>query len=175
MVEYLYTGHYKVQPRDSEDKCDAASPPTFHARMFALADKYLIDGLQNLSAAEFKKAVRCEESTCSLLRSINEIYSLECESSQTLRDIIVQSIRARTLPPLKSDVAEALDEITNQVPNFTKDIFISLLRQPMLGYCDHCGRDKLVPLVSLQCRCKSCGKGGASLLGERNYGGSRWI
>lgn len=144
MVNYLYTGQYEVPPKDSEEECATGSALSFHARMFDLADKYLINGLQSLSVAEFKKAARRERDTCSFLRSIAEIHSLQGESSRTLRDIVVGSVRERISQPLDSGVKEALDELTDQVPNFTKDLLNSFLDHPILGHCSHCALGKLV-------------------------------
>ncbi|KAG8412147.1 hypothetical protein J3458_014341 [Metarhizium acridum] len=167
MVEYLYTGQYEVpspQEPDDEEKRDAISPLVFHARMFDIADTYLIKGLQSLSMANFKESVRRDLDNCAFLRSIVDIYSLQCESSKILRDIVVESVRERTVRHLDSSAEEVFDEITDQIPNFTKDILSSVLHEPILGRCSHCGYDKLVPVVPLQCRCKACGKGGASSL-----------
>ncbi|EFY89470.1 BTB/POZ domain protein [Metarhizium acridum CQMa 102] len=143
MVEYLYTGQYEVpspQEPDDEEKRDAISPLVFHARMFDIADTYLIKGLQSLSMANFKESVRRD------------------------LDNLVESVRERTVRHLDSSAEEVFDEITDQIPNFTKDILSSVLHEPILGRCSHCGYDKLVPVVPLQCRCKACGKGGASSL-----------
>lgn len=164
MVDYLYTGQYEVPRPDSDEQCDTVLPLVFHAKMLDLADKYLIAGLQSISVAQFKQAVRGERDTCSFLRCISQIYSLQCESSKTLRDTVIDSVRERISQPLGSDVKEALDIVTDQVPSFTQDLLHSFLEMPILGYCSHCGPGKLVPVISLQCWCKICGKSGASIL-----------
>ncbi|KID85333.1 BTB/POZ fold protein, partial [Metarhizium majus ARSEF 297] len=166
MVEYLYTGRYEVPSSQDSDgkKHYAVLPLVFHARMVDVADAYLIEGLQSLSMAEFKKSITCVEDNCTLLRSIVDIYSLQCESSQVLRHIVVESLRERVARSLDSSLKGMLYEITEQVPSFSQDLIGSVLIKPMLGYCTRCGPEKL---VEVQCGCKNCGKGGASILEER--------
>lgn len=57
MIDYLYTGEYAGQITEPgmDDETDSISPLRVHAMMFALADKYLIEGLQALSAASYAK------------------------------------------------------------------------------------------------------------------------
>lgn len=55
MVDYLYTGNYETLPMDSSGQCQTASAMVLHARIFSLADKYLIDGLLALiNSIDFK-------------------------------------------------------------------------------------------------------------------------
>ncbi|KAF5132945.1 hypothetical protein E5D57_003567 [Metarhizium anisopliae] len=94
MVEYLYTGQYEVPSSQDSDgkKHDAILPLVFHARMFDIADTYLIKGLQSLSVTEFTRSATREPDDCTFLRSIIDVYSLQCESSKILRDVVVESI-----------------------------------------------------------------------------------
>ncbi|KAK2591152.1 Anaphase-promoting complex subunit 23 [Conoideocrella luteorostrata] len=146
MVEYLYTGQYEAQPQDLEQNEDGISPLVFHVRMFDLADKYLISGLQSLSVAEFRKIIGREGDACVFLRSIGEIYSLQCESNKILRDILVESTRERFSSPMDSDLEEVLGGMINMVPDFAIDLCLSFLRQPNLGHCGNCGTQKMVSI-----------------------------
>ncbi|EXU97757.1 BTB/POZ domain protein [Metarhizium robertsii] len=168
MVEYLYTGRYQVpSSQDSDDKKqNAVLPLVFHARMVDVADTYIIKGLKSLSMANFKKSARRDPDDCAFLRSIVDIYSLQCESSQVLRDIVVESVRERLARCLDFSKDGLLYEITKQVPSFCHDLIGSLFSKPMLGYCTRCGPEKLVEVVPLHCGCKNC-EGFASTLAEQ--------
>lgn len=153
MVEYLYTGRYEVPSSQDPDgnKYYAVSPPAFHAKMFDVADKYLIKGLQSLSVAEFKKLASRDADDYALLRSIIDIYSLQCKSGKVLRDIVVESVKERGARGLDSRAGKVLDEITDQIPSFTKDLLHSLLNRPITGHCTPCQcgidkRDQLLPV-----------------------------
>lgn len=136
MVEYLYTGQYQVpSSQDSDDKKQyAVLPLVFHARMVNIADTYIIKGLQSLSMANFKKSARRDPDDYAFLRSIVDIYSLQCESSQVLRDIMVKSVRERLARCLDFSKDRVLYEITKQVPSFCDDLIGSALSKPVLGY-----------------------------------------
>ncbi|KAL7906129.1 hypothetical protein GGI35DRAFT_458828 [Trichoderma velutinum] len=185
MVDYLYTGDYetgrpgpvaadtcKISP-DGEIAWYATAPSEVvsevvqHIRMFSLADKYLIDGLLELSKTKFRKAIREERDTCVFSRFAAEVYDLQCESSKILRDIVIESIRERVaVTPLKPDVQQAVDGLIDDIPEFAGDLARSYLQRPILGHCTTCGTHKLVSISTLQCRCAECGKGSASPLGS---------
>ncbi len=173
MIDYMYTGGYEELPsadfdRSSEqgsDKLYSTSPMVLHARMASLADMYLVDGLRHLSEAKFKEAVHQETDTLVLLGAISEVYSLQFGSCRIFRDIIIGSIRERTAqPPFDVDIKGQLEGVIAEVPDFAIDLLKSYIYQPVLGRCHMCGRDQLVSVEPLQCRCKRCGKGGASAL-----------
>lgn len=165
MVNYLYTGQYEDKPPEINKECEDTPALVVHARVFTLADKYLITGLLSLSAVEFKQAARRLTDDCTLLKSIAEIYSLKSESSRILRDITIEAVRERiAFSPQDSVTERLLDDITDEVPEFTKELLKSFRHQPNLGRCNQCGPSMLVPVLPLQCRCGICGRGGASLL-----------
>ncbi|KAL6837098.1 BTB/POZ protein [Trichoderma camerunense] len=179
MVDYLYTGNYdtytKESPKGQSEKPGEIVPGqrdvlcelVQHVKMFGLADKYLMDGLIELSRNKFKKTVRDERDTCAFSQFVAEVYDLQCESSKELRDIVVESVRERVaVTPLKPNVQEAVDGLIDEIPEFAGDLARSYLRRPILGHCTTCGTHKLVSISTLQCRCEECGKGGASPLGS---------
>ncbi|KAK4064556.1 hypothetical protein Trihar35433_8073 [Trichoderma harzianum] len=179
MVDYLYTGNYdtytKELPKGQSEKPGEIVPGqrdvlcelVQHVKMFGLADKYLIDGLLELSRNKFKKTVRDERDTCAFSQFVAEVYDLQCESSKELRDIVVESFRERVaVTPLKPTVQEAVDGLIDEIPEFAGDLARSYLRRPILGHCTTCGTHKLVSISTLQCRCEECGKGGATPLGS---------
>jgi hypothetical protein len=165
MVDYLYTGNYETLSQDSSGQCENVSAMVLHARIFSLADKYLIDGLRTLSWTKFEEAVRHEQNTCIFLQSVPEIYALQSTLSGILRNIMIESVRERTAwPPLKADVKQSLDGIIDENHEFARDLLKSYSLRPILGHCFNCGNHKIVPISPLQCRCEKCGKGGASTL-----------
>ncbi|KAL7939201.1 hypothetical protein V8C35DRAFT_275055 [Trichoderma chlorosporum] len=173
MVDYLYTGNYEVYqeeppeepingpswasacetplPSKQPPKKRAPSELIQHVKMYCLADKYLIDGLLTLSKNEFKKAIRDERNTATFCEFVAEVYDLQFESSQALREIVVESVRERiAVPPLKPKVQEALDGVLDEVPEFAADLARSYIRRPLLGHCTTCGSHKLVKVSTLQ-------------------------
>lgn len=155
MVEYLYTGQYKVpSSQDSNNKKNnAVSPLVFHARILDITNTYLIKGLQTLSVAEFKKLASRDVDDCALLRSVIDIYSLQYKSGKVLRNIVVKSVREQGAQGLNSRAGKVLDEITDQIPSFTKDLLHSLLNKPITGHCTPCQcgidkRDQVPPVPS---------------------------
>ncbi|KAK2593349.1 Anaphase-promoting complex subunit 23 [Conoideocrella luteorostrata] len=162
MVEYLYTGNYTAPYYNQKDKeNDAISPPLFHAMMAELADKYLMSELQLLSVEKFKKIARHPWDCPILLPSIADIYSLQGESNKTLREILIESVREQITASQHFEFYLALNQATDEVPAFTKDLLFSFISQPVLSSCNNCGRGKAVPIKPLQCKCADCGEGAA--------------
>ncbi|EFY86190.1 BTB/POZ domain protein [Metarhizium acridum CQMa 102] len=166
MVEYMYTGKYSPTSHSSSDElCDNTSPITFHVRMFELSKKYMIDGLQTFATCEFMEAVQQEESLCKFLRSIPEIYSLLRTPSNHLREFRVWHVRSlMAAADFDAAAKQVLDEVTENVPQFAKELLNSFIESPLMGYCHLCGEQDPVPVSPSHCRCKKCGSRGARLL-----------
>jgi len=156
-VDYLYTGNYKV---GSTDSCFALS---VHATMFAFGDKYLIEGLKDLSVKKYSDVLDRETDTAAFLRSLPDVYTMTPESARGLRDKAVWFARERLAAAHCSpEITSVFEKVADDVPEFTKDLLTSFLQQPCVGRCWDCGRNKLVAVDVLQSRCKKCGKGGAT-------------
>ncbi|KAL4863269.1 hypothetical protein BDV12DRAFT_206664 [Aspergillus spectabilis] len=74
------------------------------------------------------------------LESIPDVYHLTAPQDQTLRDSIY-------------------DEITREVPTFTKDLLDSYIASPILADCHNCG--PTMAMQALQVRCRKCSRGRA--------------
>ncbi|RYP58776.1 hypothetical protein DL770_010359 [Monosporascus sp. CRB-9-2] len=93
MVDYLYTGSYDDQGLITSDEPPVSvSAAKFNARMFALADKYQIDGLRTLSASKYSKAIEEYSSLHLFFESIPEVY-LTPDTARDLRDAALSFAR----------------------------------------------------------------------------------
>lgn len=150
MVDYFYIGDYATELTE-EDRCKGASSVlVVHAEMFALADKYAIEGLETLAAYKYERDLRRQQDAHEFFLSIPAVYELTPGSSRGLRDKVLCFARERlgrfiTL----AEVKEEFDSLTIEMPEFAKELLDSFLRHPMMGYCYGCGRDKLVPVMPL--------------------------
>lgn len=163
MVDYFYIGDYATDLTEEDRGKGVTSVLLVHAEMFALADKYAIEGLETLAADKYERDLRRRSNAHEFFLSIPTIYELTPASSRGLRDKVLRFAREKLRDFLHSaEVKEAFDSLAIEMPEFTKELLDSFLRHPVMGHCYECGRDKLVPVTPLQCRCKKCGKGGAT-------------
>lgn len=192
MVDFFYTGNYmdnsntnqhlssnEVEHNDEEGTTALRT----HARMFALANIYKVDQLQNLAAAKYDKAVEETSHIQDVLDSIPDIYGLTPDSVRTLREIAVMAVRiklghqsaaacARSSEGRSEAAAYSvmalLDTGATGTLEFMKDLLSSYIRAPLLGSCFNCDTENLQPAEPLQIKCLKCGKGGATPLWRRS-------
>lgn len=203
MVDYFYTGDYTYCSESPQDLCqgkpehsdeEAFPEMRVHARMFALAEMYQVDGLRTLAVTKYGEATVGAKSPSiqELLDSIPDIYQLTPSSVRLLRDKVVVTLRAelgratRRQQVSVSNHTEAgdqsgggvdtlmavYDKIAAESPEFLKDLLSSYIRMPSLGRCSHCGSQRPQPTEPIQLRCLTCGKGGASEWS--NATGAQW-
>ncbi|KAH7243996.1 hypothetical protein MRS44_016942 [Fusarium solani] len=164
MVDYLYTGNYAEEITETgiEDQADVISPLRVHAMMFAMGEKYRMEGLQCLSVANYANALSRKPNICNFIRSLPDVYTLTPDFSRGLRDKALEFARENLPASLAStESKDTYDKIAADAPEFIKDLLDSFLEEPLVGSCSGCGRGKLVPVEAKQCKCKRCGKGGA--------------
>ncbi|CAG1960134.1 unnamed protein product [Fusarium graminearum] len=168
MVDYLYTGDYSVDidGTSEEDAGYASTALSIHAVMYSLGDKYDIEGLRNVSTKKYCTELHGTLSTDDFFSSIPFVYGLTPENSRDLRDPVLAF--ARNLlggegPTTLGFVREAMDELFIECPEFVKELLYSLLQTPLMGYCPCTGTLDMVPVEARECRCRKCGKNGASL------------
>ncbi|OHW95376.1 homology to btb poz domain-containing protein [Colletotrichum incanum] len=105
MVQYFYNLDYcKTTPesnsdRSHDDLCqtteehsDSGDIPDIllHAKVYAIAEKYAINGLKSLARANFgTTALRCWD-TDDFLNAIDEAYTSTLDSDRGLRDIVLK-------------------------------------------------------------------------------------
>jgi hypothetical protein len=96
MVHYLYNFDYSLpssqKHRGGLNKL-TQGPLVTHAKVYALAQKYLIRGLKGVALRKFKTAVgSTSPDDCDLIQAIQEVYTSTGEDDRGLRDIIVEKI-----------------------------------------------------------------------------------
>ncbi|KAJ6024050.1 hypothetical protein N7540_004847, partial [Penicillium herquei] len=71
MIDYLYTRSYDTQEYYSRGQLSPVlTELQLHARVFALADKYLVPGLRSMSVRKFKKRLGCVKGPSILFNSM---------------------------------------------------------------------------------------------------------
>ncbi len=99
MVHYFYHLGYDVQgqnqsgyfdgPETKGDGTDASEPTLVtHAKAYALAEKYIIDGLKGLALRKFKVATESLD-VDHFLQATQEVYTSTIEGDRGLRDVVV--------------------------------------------------------------------------------------
>ena len=168
MVDYLYTGDYSVDTdQDIQEKTKFISPAlSTHAVIHSLGDKYDIEGLRNLAIQKYCSALQGSLSVTEFFSSIPYVYTLTPESSRDLRDpalTFARNLLSGEGPTTLGFVRDEIDQLYIECPEFVKELLYSLLQNPLLGYCPCTGTRDTVPVEARECRCKKCGKSGASL------------
>jgi hypothetical protein len=101
MISYLYCPDYQNGIDSStvgEDPADFIQAPetcpelVAHARVYILAEKYLIGGLKTLALRKFTTSVHDHFNVDSFLQAMEEVYSTTLESDKGLRDIIIRTL-----------------------------------------------------------------------------------
>lgn len=88
MVHYFY--HLDYDAETEGDGSDAIEPTLVtHAKVYALAEKYLIDGLKGLALRKFKTVATESSDVDHFLQATQEVYTSTIEGDRGLRDVIV--------------------------------------------------------------------------------------
>ncbi|QBZ56807.1 hypothetical protein PoMZ_01724 [Pyricularia oryzae] len=151
--------------------------------MFALANIYQIDQLQNLTAAKYDKAVEEISHIQNVFNLIPDIYGLIPNFVRTFREIAIMAVRIKFGHQFaavcaknsenKNEIAAYnviafLDTGTIEIFEFIKDLLNFYIRIPLLGSCFNCNIKNLQPAELLQIKCLKCGKGGATPLWKKS-------
>lgn len=140
MVNFMYTGSYDAPAEDPTAAGNANSSVLFHARMAALAEKYLIPSLQNLALSSFKISVDSCKDWAGLLRAIPEVYDTGAEESSQVREILVSRFQSDFLPHFREvGMEDLLVEVSKASPQFSTDLLRALLRSTIMVTCRDCG------------------------------------
>ncbi|KAK5659736.1 hypothetical protein OQA88_947 [Cercophora sp. LCS_1] len=153
MVEYFYRGDYedhrsspdipiednKPAEPDESDAGHDISKLQLHARMFALADMYQVEGLQSLATAKYMAALESSTNMKQILQSVPDVFNLTPPSARQLRDKVVVALRSHRLWwTLSSEssggadhVTAAYDQLAVDAPDFLKELLGSFLRNPI--------------------------------------------
>ncbi|KAG9249474.1 uncharacterized protein F5Z01DRAFT_495970 [Emericellopsis atlantica] len=156
MVEYMYKGTYE------EDLSGGHSSLSFHAAMYAMAEKYMIQGLKAQTIRHYDNTLRHETDIVTILESVSYVYSSTPGDARGLRDLVISFVRSRLLQSYSSSrVYGAFQRALDNEPSFMRDLLDSFMRSPSIGSCSSCKQGWFVNTEILQSRCKSCGRGGA--------------
>ncbi|KAH8754523.1 hypothetical protein F5883DRAFT_183798 [Diaporthe sp. PMI_573] len=115
MIQYFYRLDYRHPididrlPQLSEDQASKClhSPPTesqdndirssdllLHAKVYALAEKYAVNGLKGLALAKFKTLASLCWATSDFLDAVSETYNSTIDTDRGLRDVVLEVISA---------------------------------------------------------------------------------
>jgi len=153
MADYFNNGDYNLAAIPVVEEQDL-SFLRIHARVFALADKYVVDVLQSLSVAKFSDRLRDSE-IFEFLESIPGVYTLTPGVVRGLRDEAIKHARINLPQYLgNASVRQAYEDIASMTPEFIKELLESYMETPMIGKCWNCGRCQA--LQAVQSRCLRC-------------------
>ncbi|KAH8755985.1 hypothetical protein F5883DRAFT_686003, partial [Diaporthe sp. PMI_573] len=78
----------------SQDNDIRSSDLLLHAKVYALAEKYIIVGLKGLALSKFRTlALQCWD-TDDFLDAVSEVYSSTIDADRGLRDVVLEIISA---------------------------------------------------------------------------------
>lgn len=98
MLQYFYSLDYNfpipslTEPDHDVDGAYHATPSilVLHARIYAVAEQYMVDGLKALALEKFAGAAENRWSTHDFLEAAREAYALTPDSDRGLRNIVVK-------------------------------------------------------------------------------------
>ncbi|KAH6628428.1 hypothetical protein F5144DRAFT_536893 [Chaetomium tenue] len=124
MVHYLYHFDYDAEMGGHEPDVEelAEGPLYTHARVYALAEKYLIHGLKAVALRQFKAVIASSFNMIDFLQAMEEVYMSTVEDDRGLRDVVVEAICKHPAWLDKEDVREVL----GRLGSLTYDIVIHL-------------------------------------------------
>jgi len=88
MLSYFYTHDYRGP---NLEKCDGGM--LLDARVYAIADKYLIPDLRALAATRFEEGAQSQWSTPNFADAIDELYTERFVDNRKLREVVVEAVR----------------------------------------------------------------------------------
>jgi hypothetical protein len=159
MVGYLYTADYSEEFTDSEGECiPTISSLQVHARMFALADKYDIQGLRVLSTTKYSCRLKRFSTSIEFLESVPDVYSLTATPVRSLRDEASHFARLNLRRFLRDQsFRQVYEEVAIEVPEFLIDVLDLYINTPAIGRCYNCGPNQAMEV--LEARCLRCQRG----------------
>ena len=159
MVDFLYSMNYDTSMLE-DTKAESptqTSPLQFHARMFALGDRYDISGLRGVAANNYRD--RCAiAQDLEIIHAIHDVYERTPASITQLRTFTCKCIQSH-LPKMINDatIRSTYQNILIKIPEFSRDLLDRYVEAPLYGTCGTCCSSQAFEV--LQVRCKKCGKG----------------
>lgn len=135
-----------------------------HAKMFSLADEYIIPGLLSVAAETY--SARCLKSweSSEFLSSIHDVYNGTPPSVSLLRKVAYTAIR-RNLSTILNEEATAghYERTVTENPEFTKDLLRSYVNDPVFRHCYTCGSHRDMEILQARCKHRKRGVAGQAL------------
>jgi len=161
MLTFLYTGDYEYTSPEELN----VTPLTFHARMYTLADKYIVPPLIRAAEKKYEYALGNGPKLDDYFLSIPGAYTPPA-SIGGLRTAVVQYARRI----LKKNIAQEsvrghLRGLLTEVPEYVFEVLEVFVTSPPRDTCCYCGED--IDFVQFQAECMRCR--GGSRRGRVNY------
>lgn len=147
MIEFFYHFDYLRTPAPASTPATATSFLVEHARVFAMAIKYQIDGLRQLAAKKFKQTASVHWNHEDFAHAIHVVYTSTVDDVQELRAIVADTINDHL-----NDLQDK-DEIEVVVSSLG-GLAYSLLKRKNPPFC--CARQHKGEGLHLVCPTPSC-------------------
>ncbi|PKX97833.1 uncharacterized protein P174DRAFT_502313 [Aspergillus novofumigatus IBT 16806] len=132
LLQYFYTGDYTRLSEEDDSAYSHMSALQLHARLFAMADKYNMKDLCALSAEKYSSRLEKDFNIIEFLESSPDVYHLTAPQVQTLRNLVLHFARKNLENALHHSLhSKIYDDITCEVPTFTKDLLNSYIASPI--------------------------------------------
>jgi speckle-type POZ protein len=154
MVQFFYSMDYDdTLPADAD-----LSLFQLHARMFSLADEYMIPSLLSVAADKYSAQCLGSWNPSEFLSSIHDVYNGTPSRVSRLRRAACTAMRSNLPTMLKEEaIARHYDQTITENPEFAKDLLRSYVRDPVFRHCYTCGLHRI--METLQVRCTHCKRG----------------
>ncbi|AEO55663.1 hypothetical protein MYCTH_2050467, partial [Thermothelomyces thermophilus ATCC 42464] len=125
MIYYLYHFDYDIQLAHEQSHSEGSGPdvdrrdmnkPTgsvlaTHARVYSLAEKYLIRGLKTVAVRQFKLAATSFPDIDDFLEATLEVYSSTVDDDRGLRDVVVETLYTNSNWLDRENVRDVIKEL----------------------------------------------------------------
>jgi len=105
--------------RSNTEAAGEAEHLVMHAKMYAVAEKYGINGLKTLAQLKFETLVAEHWNSYDFLDSVAEIYTSTVDTDRGLRNVVIHIFRSH---PELAHNTEA-QAVVKSVPDFAFDLF----------------------------------------------------
>ncbi|KAH7091558.1 hypothetical protein FB567DRAFT_436379, partial [Paraphoma chrysanthemicola] len=107
---------YKVVAKP-DNMVEVENPLTIHAAMYALGDKYQVDGLCNTAKEKFRSCLHHHAHSEDFIAATQAVYSTTPDSNRGLRDVVVSAFRSQfrvdvTQIPGAEEKLDTIDELS---------------------------------------------------------------
>ncbi|KAJ5159932.1 uncharacterized protein N7482_006936 [Penicillium canariense] len=166
LLSFFYTENYSDTIRTYEtEPPSSCSALQLHARVFVLADKYIVKSLLALCVEKYQRRLQFLSDPIEFIESISEVYALPPTSTRTLKEVVAHFARINISNYLHEETVQmAYNSVAQSVPKFVKDLLDLYIEAPLLGNCGNCGQH--VPILALQGRCRQCRRGTTAIDGR---------